>query len=254
MRIYISVDMEGIGGVFRRVQVQAGTPEYAEARQWAAEEIAEYIAGAREAGAVEFWVKDAHGSGANLPWRAFPDGVRLITGRTGRTRFPGFDSSFAAMFLVGYHARAGTPEAVLQHTWSSRDLTRFYINDRELGEIAFDATIAGTFGVPVGLVSGDDKTALEAQATLGAVETVIVKEALATEGACLYSPTDVLRRAHAGGRAAIERLRAGEFAPYRPQTPLRFRVESTTAEGHPESSCAEGMDVRAVLREVIGQS
>ena len=148
IKIYISVDMEGIGGVIRPIQVQQGTPEYVRACRWMEAEVNAYVRGAKRAGATEVWVKDAHGSGANMDWEAFRESAILVNGRNRPARFPGLDSSFTALFLVGYHAKAGTPDAVIDHTWNSSDDTRFLFNGQEVGEIAVDSAIAGAFGVP----------------------------------------------------------------------------------------------------------
>ncbi|MCX6381046.1 MAG: M55 family metallopeptidase [Armatimonadetes bacterium] len=254
MKVYISVDMEGIGGVVRPVQVQAGTPEYEVACRWMESEVCAYVLGAMEAGAKEVWVKDAHGSGANMRWDAFPHEVRFVSGRTRPTRFPGLDKSFSALFLVGYHAQAGTPDAVLDHTWRSADDTRFLINDVEVGEIAVDALIGGAFGVPVALVTGDDKTALEAKALLGKIESVITKIAVTREGAVCFPQSEVLARAQAGAIRALENARHGEFSPYRVELPFKFAMSYLDAESKRVVSSAEGVDVRTVLCEVLGQS
>lgn len=254
MKVYISVDMEGIGGVVRPAQVQAGTPEYGVACRWMEKEVGAYVLGALEAGAKEVWVKDAHGSGSNMNWEALPHDVRFVTGRTRPTRFPGLDETFTALFLVGYHAKAGTPDAVLDHTWSSADDTRFLINNAEVGEIAVDALIGGAFGVPVALVSGDDKTALEAQALLGNVETVVTKIAATREGAICLPQSETLARAQAGAIRALEHARRGDMAPYRIELPFRFSLTRLDASGERVASSAQGEEVRTVLREVLGQS
>lgn len=246
--------MEGLGGVVRPSQVDSNAPEFALTRQWAMQEILAVIAGAKQGGATEFWVKDAHGSGLNLQWDLIPDGVRFVCGQTGRTRFPGLDESCAALFLVGYHAMAGTPNAILDHTWSSVSKTRFFLNQREVGEIAVDAAIAGAFGVPCVLVSGDNKTAAEAMETLGTVETVVVKEAVTARGAICYSQVEVLRRLQAGAHVAMQRLRADAFTPYRPALPLHYRIAWTNEAGNAESKETQGNDVRAVIAELLGQS
>ncbi len=253
MKVYISVDMEGIGGVVRPIQVQAGTSEYTVACRWMEREVCAYILGAFEAGATEVWVKDAHGSGANMDWEAFPHLVHFVTGRTRPIRFPGLDESFSALFLVGYHAKAGTPNAVLDHTWSSVNDTRFLINEVEVGEIAVDALIGGAFGVPTALVSGDDKTALEAQALLGNVETVITKTAVTREGAICLPQSEVLARAQAGAIRAIERTRKGNFKPYQVELPFTFAMSYLDREKGRIAQASFGTGVREALCEVLGQ-
>ena len=252
MKVYISVDLEGIGGVVRPSQLAGDLPDYEHTRDWATQEVLAVIAGATKAGATEIWVKDAHGSGANLRWNEFPAEVQLVSGRTRPIRFPGLDSSFMALFLVGYHAMAGTENAVLDHTWEEG--LHFFLNGREIGEIAFDAAIAGSLRVPCALVTGDDKTASEAQAFLGKVETVIVKEALTAQGAICYPQTEVLQRLQAGAQSALRRVRAREIKPYTPPAPLHFYVEWLTADGTTGSGEAHGDDPRHVFREVLGES
>jgi D-amino peptidase len=253
IKVYISTDMEGIGGVVRPAQVNMGNPEYDLACGWMASEVNAYVRGALEAGATEVWVKDAHGKGMNMRWDAFPESVRLITGRTGLTRFPGLDSSFSAMFLVGYHAQAGTPDAVLDHTWSSATDTRFLFNGVEVGEIALDAAIAGVFGVPVALVSGDDKTATEAIALLGSVESVITKTAVTREGAVCLPLAKVLHQAETGALRAVERALRGEFRPFIPQTPLHCAQTWRDENGTRQTREAVGEDLRRLFQEVVGQ-
>ena len=253
MNIYISVDLEGIGGVVRPTQVKTGaSPDYEKTRDWATQEILAVCAGAIDAGASEIWIKDAHDRGTNLHWDAFPANTRLICGRTRPIRFPGLVSGFAALFLVGYHAMAGTENAVLDHTWDEG--VRFFLNGREIGEIAFDAAIAGSLGVPCAFVTGDDKTASEAREFLGAVETVIVKEAVTAQGAVCYPQSEVLRLLREGAWSATRRILSGDFRLYIPSPPLHFYVERATADGTIRVGEAPGSDIRQVFREVLGQS
>ena len=215
MKIYISVDMEGIGGVVRPEQVQPGTPQYEQACRWLTDEVNAVIEGAQTSGATEIWIKDAHARATNLVWDKIEgDNVRIVQGRTHPDRFPGLDSTFAGMFLVGYHAMAGTPNAVLDHTWDHD--THFYFNGVEVGEIAVDAALTGTHGVPVALVTGDDKTAQEAQSLLGDVQAVVVKEAVTSQGAILYSQEAVWGCLEQGAKQACRRIRQQQFTPYIP--------------------------------------
>ena len=131
---------------------------------------------------------------------------------------------------------------------------RFFLNGREIGEIAFDAAIAGSMGVLCALVTGDDKTASEAKAFLSAVETVIVKEAVTAQGAVCYAQSEVLRRLREGANSAIRRVQAGDFRPYLPSPPLHFYVERATADGPVRVGEAQGADIRQIFREVLGQS
>ncbi len=247
--------MEGIGGVVRPEQVRPGTTEYEQARVWLTREVGSAIYGAQTGGAAEVWVKDAHARATNLHWdsiRGVKNQVRIVQGRTRPTRFPGLDATFAGLFLVGYHAMAGTPDAVLDHTWDHD--THFYFNGVEVGEIAVDAAIAGAFGVPVALVTGDDKTAQEARGLLGTVDTATVKEAVTSQGAILYPFEEVRRRVQHTAMLACHRLKQKEFLPYVPALPLHFRMTTPDAQGSVQTREADGGDVRAVIRAVLDQS
>ena len=255
MKIYISVDMEGIGGVVRPEQVQRGTTEYEQARVWLTREVSSVVYGAQTGGATEIWIKDAHARATNLIWdslRGIKNEVRIVQGRTRPTRFPGLDDSFAGLFLVGYHAMAGTPDAVLDHTWGHD--TRFYFNGIKVGEIAVDAAIAGAFGIPVALVTGDDKTGEEARGLLETVDTVTVKEAITSQGAILYPAEEVCRRVQQGAMLACHRLEQKAFVPYAPALPLHFRMTTPNTQGGILTREAQGDDVRAVVRAVLDQS
>jgi D-amino peptidase len=100
--------------------------------------------------------------------------------------FYGLDSSFTALYLVGFHARAGTPNALLPHTYDD-DIVSVKVNATEVGEIGLEAALAGKFGVPLAFVSGDSGGIREARELLGGdVETVEVKQAITeTSGVCL---------------------------------------------------------------------
>lgn len=253
MRIYISVDLEGIGGVVRPEQVQPNHPSYATTCLWATEEVLAAIKGARQAGATEFYVKDAHARGINLRWEALPTGVYLVAGRTRPIRFPKLDDTFHALFLMGYHAKAGTLPAVLAHTWEEG--MRLWLNDHEIGEIAIDAAIAGLWGVPVALVSGDDRTAEEARALLPC-HTVVVKEAASEEGAILRPRAEVLQAIEEQSRRVVERLskKRASFPPLELSPPFHLRVEKMQ-ESTSQTNVQEFYhhDLRALFQQALGE-
>lgn len=252
MRIYISVDMEGVGGVVRPEQVEKGSPDYPAACAQATDEVIAAIEGLRAGGATDVWVKDAHGRGTNLQWPRLPEHVRLVAGRTRPVRFPGLDASFAALLLIGYHAMDGTEHAVLPHTWMPG--ARLYFAEQAVGEIAVDAAIAGALGVPVGFVTGDEAACAEARRLLPHVTTVAVKRAASEEGALLFPRDAILADIRAGAQAAVERLAAGGPAPYLPDVPLRFRMEVVGANGNIQRPEARGSDVRGVIQTVLGEA
>ena len=225
-KIYIIADMEGISGIVTQEQVKRGAPEYAEARHLLAGDVNAAIAGAFDAGCTEVVVNDAHASGFNFPMAEMDPRAEYVTGGPRLTRLLGLDETFDAVVLVGYHARAGTPQAVMDHTMSSANWSRLTVNGLEIGEIGMEAIYAGHFGVPVVFVSGDRATVDEARAFLGAaVEVVRVKDGHTRTSARCIHPV----RAHELIRAGVARAASrqpGEFSPYVAEIPLQVTLET----------------------------
>lgn len=189
MKFYVAVDMEGISGIFRKEQVLPGEALYAEGRKLMTEEVNAVVEGLLQAGASEVIVKDAHFQGSNLLVADLHPGARYCMGGTGvAQRFPGLDASFDGALLIGYHAMGGAEGAVLEHTMSSRTWTHMELNGQPIGEIGLDALLFGQHGVPVILVSGDDKTCEEAKRELGTVATYATKLGLRRHAALLTPP------------------------------------------------------------------
>ena len=130
---------------------------------------------------------------------------------------------FDGLILLGYHAMAGTPAGILEHTMSSKEWQNFWMNGKKAGELAIDAGIAGDHGVPLIMVSGDDKTCGEARAFFKDVVTVQVKKGFDVEGGQMLS----LERAHALIREGAERAcrEHRRFKPYKVKKPVTFRLE-----------------------------
>ena len=151
-KVYISTDMEGCSGVTCSEQV-AGE----EGKQLMAGDMNACIEGCFAAGATEVVVRDHHAGGRNVNPQAIDKRAKLIQGTTPESRFKDIEGS-AAMILLGYHAKALTPNGTLAHSFSSASIQGMWLNGREVGEIGVDAAIAAEHNVPVVMVSGDDKT------------------------------------------------------------------------------------------------
>lgn len=213
LRVFISVDMEGIAGAVTPEQLGPGGFEYGRFREIVTDEALAAIAGAREAGATHFVVADAHGNGQNLLIERFPDDVEIIRSWPRPLHMvQGIDESFDAAFFIGYHAAATNSEGVRAHTFSSANYSSVVLNGVPMSEGGMNAAIAGHFGVPVALVTGDDVTVAEIQEILGDVEGVAVKEALGFHSARTLTPAAAQARIREGARRALERL--GDFRPY----------------------------------------
>jgi len=226
MRVYIAIDMEGIAGVVHEDQTNPIDPrvagEYARFRRVMTGEANAAVEGALEAGATKIVVNDSHWEMRNLLVEELHPAAELIAGSTKpRSMMEGIEQGFDAAFCLGYHAMAGTPHAILDHTYTDR-IHSVRLNGRAVGELGLNAALAGRFGVGVALVSGDKAFAVEARALLGSVVgIVVVKEAVARHGARCLSPERVRELLRQGAAAAMK-VRP---APWQVQSPATLEVE-----------------------------
>jgi D-amino peptidase len=227
MKVYISVDMEGISGVVLPDQVSGAGWEYQEARQLYIADANAAVDGAFDGGADEVIVADMHGRGFHFPLDQLHPRARYLMGGGHWPRFPFLDGC-DALFLVGYHALHGTRAAVRDHTMSSAHWQDFWINDRLMGEVGIDAAYAGYLDIPVMLVTGDDKVCAEARALLGSIETAEVKQSVARHRALLLPPVraQALIREHA--KLATERV--GQVPPLRIEGPVEIRLRYVSTD------------------------
>jgi D-amino peptidase len=226
MRVYISVDMEGIAGVAHEDQTDPTDPrhagEYNRFRRLMTNEANAAIAGALDAGAAAVLVNDSHWLMRNLLAEELHPAAELLSGGPKRlSMVEGIDGGFDAAMFIGYHARAGTRNATIDHTYTSR-VYEARLNGQPVGELALNAAMAGFFGVPIALVSGDQSLAAEARALLGSeVETVVVKEAVGRFAARSLAPAVACERIREGAAKALRR----QHSPFFIQPPIRLEVD-----------------------------
>ncbi len=227
MKIYISADIEGIGGVVRSEHSSTNGREYQWARTMMTREVNAAIRGAFDGGADEVVVADSHNVGLNLLPDALDERARLVKGSPRPlSMMEGVQLGFDAAFLVGYHSMAGTADSTIVHVFTNR-IAEVQLNGTTLGEIGLSAALAGHHGVPVALVTGDDKTAAEAKALLGDVETVEVKRGISSYAALCLSPKASCEHIYEGAHKAMTRLDA--FQPLATEAPVRLQVRLTTS-------------------------
>jgi len=221
MRIYISADLEGVNGVVSYEQVDPGGALYPLAREWMISEVCAAIRGCRAGGATEIVVNDAHNRGLNLLPDRLPAPAHLLTGYDKPlSMMEGIDRGFDAALFLGYHAKAGTPRAVHDHTFSASTFHDVRINGLSVGEFGLKAALAGWLDVPVLLVTGDQALCEEAKALHPPVETLAVKEA-SSRYAALCLPFEVsLQRIEQAVQAAISRRQ--QIPPLRIAPPFRL--------------------------------
>lgn len=227
MKFYVSVDMEGIAGIVLKEQIYRGEMFYEEARRLLTDEVNAVAEALVQAGAAEIVVKDAHGSGFNMLYGSLHPAVTLAAGALPLSnRFPGLDETFDGALLIGYHAMAGTPGAILEHTFSYADILELALNGEPIGEIGIDALLFGRCGVPVLFVSGDDKACAEAKRQLGTVVTYETKRATGRHAGLLKAPRRVLAEIVESVKEAVDRR--SECKPYAIPGPYEMRIDYTS--------------------------
>lgn len=223
LKVYISVDMEGIAGVVTADQLGPEGFEYERFRHFMTNETLAAVRAAKAAGATDILIADSHGNGESLLIEEFPRDVRIIRSwpRHGGM-MAGLDSTFSAAMMIGYHASASSTAGVRAHTISSATFTRVAINGQDISEGALGAAQAGAMGVPVVFMSGDDVATRELRDRIGNIVTVETKKALSFHSAETLTPAESVARIEAGVRSALSRVR--EFKPYTVTTPVTLEL------------------------------
>jgi D-amino peptidase len=223
LKVYISVDMEGVAGVVTGDQLIPGGFEYERFRRFMTDEAVAAVRGAQAAGATEVVVSDSHGNGESLLIELFPKDVRIVRSwpRHGEM-MAGLDSSFAAALFVGYHASTTNPKGVRAHTISSAHFTRVGLNGAAVTEAELNAAYAGALGVPIVFVSGDDAAIAEVTGRLGNMESVVTKKTLGFHSAETLTPAASCDKIYQGALAAVSRR--DQRKPYVVSTPVTLDI------------------------------
>ncbi len=223
IRVFISVDMEGISGIAHGEMTSAEGREYERGRKLMAADVNAAMEGAKEAGATDFLVNDSHGSMRNLKVEDLLPPVRLITNNSKPLgMMQGISSDFDAVFFIGYHSMEGEP-GIMAHTGSGGVVGRIQVDGRPMSEGGMNARAAGSFGVPVALATGDEDFVREIRTLLDSdLETVAVKRTIRLQTAELFHPEECRRLIREGAKRAIEKL--SSFRPTRALRPTTVDI------------------------------
>lgn len=223
LKVHISVDMEGIAGVVTGEQLSPAGFEYGRFREFMTREAMSAIEAAKAAGATEIVVADSHGNGQNLLIEQFPPDVRVIRSWPRRLGMvAGVDDSVDAAIFIGYHAGTSNTTGVRAHTFSSANLTRVALNGTNVTEGSWNAAIAGHFGVPVVMMSGDDAAIAEVRKAVGNIEAAETKRSLGFHSASTLTPQASCELIRQHVRTAFTRMQ--DFKPLKVQTPVTVDV------------------------------
>ena len=226
MKVYISVDMEGIAGISHSLPTERGDTGYPAAVALMVGEANAAIDGAFVGGATEVLVNDSHGQMFNLTPEDLDPRAILLQGQKPWSMVAGAgpDGGFDVALFVGYHARAGHPTGTISHTYSGEP-TLTTLQGRPVGEAGINALPLGAWGVPVGLVCGDDQVELETEAWFPWAERVVVKTAASRRAAASVHPSLARDRVRAGAERAVLRASAGELRLFDVGRPVVLEAE-----------------------------
>jgi D-amino peptidase len=258
MKLLISCDMEGISGVTAWEHVEPGSGEYERFRAIMTADVNAAVRGAFDAGAGELIVTDGHEAGRNILLELLDPRAHLNCGPDKPLAIAeGAQAGIDAVLFVGYHARIGTLNGLLCHTWSG-SFANLWFNDVLVGEIGLSAGVCGHFGAPVIMISGDDTACAEARDLLGPLETAVVKRALGRESAECLPVETAQKMIYDTAFQAVKRFQAGgALEPYRPAVPIRMTLQFMSAgkvgraELIPGTKVLDGWRIEYVARDML---
>jgi D-amino peptidase len=244
MKLLIAVDMEGITGVTHSEQTNPSLPEYHRFRKLMTGDVNAAIQGAWDAHKGEAWafasseektpkddleiiIADGHWNGTNILIEDLDERARINSGSPSPfAMVEGIEKGVQAVFFVGYHARMGTANAIIDHTWSSTRVFNIWLNGKLIGETGLNAAVCGHFGAPVLLVTGDQSVAAEAQEWMPGVETAIIKQATGRNSAECLPPEKTCEIIRQAARRAMHQFYTNKTPELlKVETPVKMEIE-----------------------------
>lgn len=223
MNLYILVDLEGISGICSREQIFGKASRINEGRVLMTEDINACVDAAKEMGVEKIYVRDCHGSSNTVIYEKLSDNADYyICGYMGEQRYMGIEDC-DAVILLGYHAMAGTPGALLEHTFNSKNVQNYWLNGKKIGEAEIDTLGVGEHGKPVIMVSGDDKLCEEVKEFSPKTVLCEVKRGMTWNGAMLLPKNKAHKRIAECTKEAISKF--SEVPVHKAKAPYVLRVE-----------------------------
>jgi D-amino peptidase len=221
LKIFISVDMEGIGGIGTSAMTSTEGKDYETGRKLMTNEVNAVVSAIFESGSATIVVNDSHGDMQNLLHTQLDPRVEYIQSNIKPLGMvQGLDASFDAVIFIGYHAMAGTENGFLAHTGSG-NVKGLWLNGVEVGEGGLNTYFASSLGVPVILASGD-RTFTEEIKKLTTTRTVVTKEAIGASAAKLIHPDIVVKELQSQTKAALKEIKKAKPLT---QEPIEFKLK-----------------------------
>ncbi len=225
MKIFISADIEGCGGVTFKEETRISEAVYKAAAQQMTREVVAACESAIAAGATEIVVKDGHGNGGNIDIAQLPEAVTLIRGRSGHptNMMFGLDSSFDGVMYIGYHGGAGNPASPLSHT-STGASNIIMLNGKAMSEFVMNSYTAAMYDVPVIFISGDEAICREAEYVIPNIKTVATKKGFGEACICT-NPKTIIESIKSQVAKAIEDNKSSNKTACKLELPEEFVYE-----------------------------
>jgi D-amino peptidase len=228
MKILIAADMEGITGVVHWDQVMPGNADYPRFRKLMTEDVNAAIRGAFAGGATSVSVVDGHNDGRNILIEELDPRASLTSGSPAPlSMVNGVDDGVNGVMYVGYHARMGAIDGILDHTWSDERVSGLWINERAFGEAGLNGAVCGHFNVPIIMACGDQTLCAEVKEFFGdEIETVQIKKAVSRMAAECLPPAQTGKLIEEAAKRSVINLKKGNMPkPFKVSAPIKMALE-----------------------------
>ncbi|GAB4308779.1 M55 family metallopeptidase [Pseudothermotoga elfii] len=250
MKIYISVDMEGLAGISMWQEVDPGNKQSIDLLQ---EHLKAVLDGLFDSGAdiSEVVISDSHSRGDNIPYGITKqyDRVKIVHGSLRKDfMMSGLNESFDRVFFIGYHAGIGCQNGIMDHTYSSSLVHNIWINGKRMNEAVINAAFAGYHGVPVALIVGDEMLKRELKDLfMGKYEYVVTKEGISRYAAIMKPITSVMSEIKQAVKKAVE-IEKHQLPLINFANPVELRVEFK------DTSYADAVELMPGVERIDGRT
>jgi len=254
-RIFIVTDLEGVGGVNdREEQLLPGQRRYLESRKLLTGEVNAAVRGARAAGAREVVIWDGHDGSRTLSIDEIEPAAKLIQGKPTPANYYLADHLYDGVMFIGQHAMAGAKGGILAHSQSSATIQRITLNGRDVGEIGQVAAIAGHFGIPVIMLSGDQAACDEVKQIQPNAVTVAVKRLVGKASTLSLSHEEAKNQIAAAAQRAVKQI--AEYQPWKVPGPIEMVFEyfpQPPQQPNPRLATFRGRDILEAFEAWLGK-
>jgi D-amino peptidase len=250
-RIFLITDAEGVGGVCRQEQTEPKDPEL---RQLLTGEINAAVEGFLAGGADEVVVWDGHDGSQTLSTLTIHPKARLVMGALPASML--MERHWSAVAYVGQHSKANVRGGIMAHSYSSLGIQNMLLNGKPVGEIDVIAAMAGQFGTPAIMLSGDQAAANELHEIVPTAEVAVVKEGLGRYNCISLSASAARDAIREAARRSVAKI--GTIKPYVVPGPVTLQIEYTTrnslppdAESRPNAEVLDDRTIRYRGKDIL---